>query len=1068
MTLDNDKARELFNAARNLPSAEREPFLDKECAEDDALRDEVETLLSHHITPTSFPTIEAVTQSPESYPPTEHRFQSGDRIGNFEIIETKGEGGFGTVYLAKQHEPVERDVALKVLHANRCTEKFIRRFEDEWQMLAEMNHPGIAHFYDAGFTQFNQPYFVMEYVDGDPITEYCDNKNLTISKRLKLFADVCKSVQHAHNKPVIHRDLTPNNILVTDDDEGNPRAKIIDFGISKSGDDSTEDVAGTLQYMSPEQATKGKRADAKSDIYTLGVVLYELLVGRPPLDAEMFQNVARQAQLKLVQEQDPPTPSTKLSGLHDASLADAIASARQEKIESLIVKLRRELDWIPRKALQKDPEQRYLTVSELGDDVTRYLNDETVVAAPNSAGYRAKKIFKRNKGKFIAAATILFVLVVGITFSLYFAFVAEQKVKELSVSLNLLRASAKLQSKTSSPGVVEDIDSQKVSSFEEAIKKCEDLFKENNSQLNSIFESVADLLIESGEYDDAILLLDRAVDHDDLSYLQALRARFKLGRTLRWAGKSQKAIEILELLWPLVQPYGTSNKEAVDIAYELTWSYIDVGDYENVIIPAKFAFEGKRNLHEDKNALPRVWAEIGFAQSLKFTEPKETIERLKNLITRFQDEQKFTNAQTQKAVNWVKKEYVNTSLVFGGYEDKVQELYSYSEEMERYYRITLGVKSKNFYTSTISRIFLEFATNAAVDGEIAINALINTEAVLKDASEFLGNDQDGVLAKVLLALICTNTNRKDEAQMYAEKVLNIYQSNSLVSREDVLELFVNRGFIGDGNSEPTKHRFTYEDLPQFKEPIRIVDLEKMRQVFNKAENDDDYSTMVDVFFLLHNALPVSDFISHFNTVKKTYNDMMQRASSATRQLGFQTRFELYNFNDAQEFEEGGAIAIGELSQRELKELGNISLEEYNEFFDNTGKWILKIEYIDRKSRRNDRVKLSDLVRDPEKYGSQDQFDALIRLSLIHQLDGDIKIARDRLCEAYTLSLIGGNQAQSQMFDRSSPIARRFLLLGQTIGTEESYDYYKVDCDNPSGYKIFVDDAELREEVESLY
>ena len=1074
MTLDNDKARELFNAARNLPSAEREPFLDKECGEDDALRVEVETLLDNCLTPTSFPTIEAVTQSPESYLPTEHRFQSGDRIGNFEIIKTLGEGGFGTVYLAKQHEPVERDVALKVLHANRCTEKFIRGFEEERQILAEMHHPGIAHFYDAGFTQFNQPYFVMEYVDGESITEYCNNNKLTIAQRLKLFAEVCKAVQHAHSKQVIHRDLTPNNILVSDDDGGSPRAQIIDFGISKSGHDAAEDVAGTLQYMSPEQATTEKRADAKSDIYTLGVVLYELLVGRPPLDAEMFKNVALHAQLKLVQEQDPPDASTKLSGLHDASLADSIASARQEKLESLIVKLRRELDWIPRKAMQKDPERRYETASEFAEDINKYLGGFPITAAPDSKSYRFRKTFRRNKGKFLSVATITIVLIAGLIFTLYFAIVAEQQredaVDEKKIAIkqrriaeeerdrtriivNLLAASAKLQSKVPLPGVVEDFDTQKFSSFEEVIEKCEDLFKENNSQLISGFESVADLLISSRKYDNAILLLNRVLDHHDSSDPQALKVRLKLGRTLRWAGKNEKAIEILEPLWTSMQPSGISSKDAVDTASELTWSYINVDDYEKIIIPAKFAFEGRRKLYEDENALPRVWAEIGFAQSIKFTEPKESIERLKNVITRLEDDLKVTNSQTQSALIWAKKEIVLTSLFLGPRHDNELEMRSYAEETERYYRTTYGVKNKEFYHSVVSRIFLDFSSKIEKINAGDQGWLEASEAVLKEASDFFGNDNYyGWQSNLLLVAVSMLTNRIDEAQMYAEKVLNNFPSSSLVSREDLREQFVNRGLIGDGNSEPKKQRFTFEDLPQFKEPIRIVDLEKIRQIVFKAKKDQDYSTVVDAFFLLHNALPVSGHIRNIYTVTEVYNNVMKDAGIAIRHLGFQARGQLYSFNDGLELDQNSnAIIIGELSQRELKELGSISLEEYNEGHDNTGSWILNIEYIDRKSRRNDKVKLSDLVRDPEKYGSQDQFDALIRLSLIHQLDGDLKAGRDRLCEAYTLSLLSGAKAQTQMFDRSSRIARRFLLLGQVIGQEENYKYYKVNCDDPSGY-----------------
>jgi len=428
VTLDHERVRELLVAASNLPPAERALFLDQEC-DNVFLREEVESLLRH--TPTSADTIEHVTIAPASGKVNDHKYEPGDCIGNYEIISELGAGGFGIVYLAKQNEPVSREVALKVLLSKRCTDAFIRGFDAERQTLANMSHPGIAHFYDAGITQYNQPFFVMEYISGQPITKYCDQNRLSIKQRLLLFLDVCKAVQHAHHKGVIHRDLTPNNILVSQGDDGMPRAQIIDFGISRKTNEEAVDVMGTLIYMSPEQATRNRWVDARSDIYTLGVVLYELLVGQPPFDLDLLKGVARQAQLKLIQEQAPPTPSSKLSGLLDYE-TEAIADARQIKMGPLHKLLRSELDWIPRKALEKDPDFRYSTVSSFGDDIVRYLKGLPLQAAPDSNSYRMKKIFKRHRGKFVAVTATLFLLLAGIVLVSYFALEAN---REKNISL---------------------------------------------------------------------------------------------------------------------------------------------------------------------------------------------------------------------------------------------------------------------------------------------------------------------------------------------------------------------------------------------------------------------------------------------------------------------------------------------------------------------------------------------------------------------------------------------------------------------------------------------------------
>ncbi|MBT6283461.1 MAG: serine/threonine protein kinase, partial [Phycisphaerae bacterium] len=316
MTLDNNKARELFNAARNLPSAEREPFLDKECGEDDALRVEVEALLKHH----DFTS--ANTEDSGDAGGFTVDYEPGDMIGKFKIIGVLGEGGMGIVYLAEQSKPVRRRVALKVIKAGMDTKQVIARFEAERQALAIMNHPGIAQVYEAGATEEGRPYFVLEFVKGMPITDACDEHKQNTEQRLELLAKVCDAVQHAHTKGIIHRDLKPSNILVSLGEDDILEPKIIDFGVAKATNQQLTDKTlvtqvgrfiGTPAYMSPEQADlKAIDIDTRTDIYALGVVTYEVLSGFPPFDPQILRDAGLEKMREIIRTQSPPKPSTQL------------------------------------------------------------------------------------------------------------------------------------------------------------------------------------------------------------------------------------------------------------------------------------------------------------------------------------------------------------------------------------------------------------------------------------------------------------------------------------------------------------------------------------------------------------------------------------------------------------------------------------------------------------------------------------------------------------------------------------------------------------------------------------
>jgi eukaryotic-like serine/threonine-protein kinase len=346
------------------------------------------------------------------------------QIGPYHIIELLGQGGMGAVYLAEQTQPFRRRVAVKVIKPGMDSEQVIARFETERQALALMNHPNVARVLDAGTTADGRPYFVMEHVAGIPITDYCDRHTLSTRERLDLFLSVCDAVQHAHQKGIIHRDLKPSNVLVTLQNDA-PTPKVIDFGIAKAVEQRLTDrtlftefgqLLGTPEYMSPEQAEMTTLdIDTRSDIYSLGVLLYELLVGALPFERKALRRAAALEVQRILSSEDPLTPSTRLSSLGEG--VAAVARNRRTDGAALRRQLRGDLDWITMKALEKDRTRRYGTASQLADDIERYLSSQPVVAGPPTARYRIQKFVRRNRGAVIAAAVVLVALVAGLAAS---------------------------------------------------------------------------------------------------------------------------------------------------------------------------------------------------------------------------------------------------------------------------------------------------------------------------------------------------------------------------------------------------------------------------------------------------------------------------------------------------------------------------------------------------------------------------------------------------------------------------------------------------------------------------
>ena len=419
----------IFEAALQKTAGEdRAAFLAEACGADKALHDRLAALIAAHENPDSFlvnPAKRAFGASDVDVTVLHELERDGKNVGPYKLLQQIGEGGMGVVFMAEQTEPVRRRVALKIIKPGMDSREVIARFEAERQALAMMDHPNIARVLDAGTTPQGRPFFVMELVNGLPITEFCDEHNLSTKQRLELFAAVCRGVQHAHQKAVIHRDLKPSNILVAEYDR-DAIPKVIDFGVAKATNQQLTEktlftqlgqVVGTLEYMSPEQAKRNQLdVDTRSDVYSLGIVLYELLTGETPIDKQRLHSAAFDEMLRIIREEDPPLPSRKLS---ESKEINAVAAKRKVDPGRLSALVRGDLDWIVLKSLQKDRSQRYSTAIELADDITRHLSDQPILAGPPRLVTRIRKFAKRNSWPLLVSATIVaVVLSAGVWFAI--------------------------------------------------------------------------------------------------------------------------------------------------------------------------------------------------------------------------------------------------------------------------------------------------------------------------------------------------------------------------------------------------------------------------------------------------------------------------------------------------------------------------------------------------------------------------------------------------------------------------------------------------------------------------
>ena len=433
MTKPLDSAKSIFmNAIEHRSPDQWGDYLEEACGDDGVLRERVEKLLRAHQSMDGIVTTDTNSDDFDAFP-----LKRGSQIGPYSLREQIAKGGMGVVYVAEQTEPVRRKVALKIIRSGLATKEVVARFEAERQALAMMDHPNIARVFDGGVADTGQPYIVMELVQGLPITEYCDQKRLGTHARLQLLVTVCQAVHHAHQKGIIHRDLKPTNVLVAEID-GKAVPKVIDFGVAKAVSDKLTQqtlytnfaqMIGTPLYMSPEQASMGViDIDTRSDVYSLGVLLYELLTSRTPFDSDTIKKASFDEMRRIIREDEPRRPSTLVSTLDGRALS-TVAQCRGIDARHLTSLLRGELDWLVMKSLEKDRGRRYGSAIALAEDVDRFLTNQPITARPPSTAYRFKKFAQRNKARLVPATVAAVVLLIGLSFAA-FAVVKERAEKE--------------------------------------------------------------------------------------------------------------------------------------------------------------------------------------------------------------------------------------------------------------------------------------------------------------------------------------------------------------------------------------------------------------------------------------------------------------------------------------------------------------------------------------------------------------------------------------------------------------------------------------------------------------
>ncbi len=593
----------IFAAAiEKTAPGEREKFLGEACQGDSEVRARVDALLQAHDNPDSFLERPDPDLLPTAMQPSITE-KPGSIIGPYKLLQQLGEGGMGVVYMAEQLRPVERRVALKIIKPGMDSKQVIARFEAERQALAMMDHPNIAKILDAGMTESGRPYFVMELVKGIPMMQYCDKQHLTPRERLELFIPVCQAVQHAHQKGVIHRDLKPSNVLIALYDD-KPVPKVIDFGVAKATSQKLTEktmfteygqIVGTLEYMSPEQANLNQLdIDTRSDIYSLGVLLYELLTGVTPFDSRRLRSVAFDDMMRIIREEEPPKPSTRLSTI---DTLPSVASNRRTEPKKLSALIHGELDWIVMRSLEKERGRRYGTASSLADDIQRFLTDEPVEACPPSTTYRLQKFACRNFVQVAVSATFALLVV---SFAVYATLNWQRQrylVRELAVTNQQL----------------EEQKQQAVTAQTEAEHTAE-MYRQTLEKHYDVLLEKAIMAAVSGD----LPTFQAAIDDASHAGASSVRLKALRGLAAMFAGQYDEAVGILE---KVVE----EHPESVTAWASLFWVYDTMGNLERLGQPLR-ALEGMTPADEFDVLL------MGHARM--WSDPLDTVEELSDVVER--------------------------------------------------------------------------------------------------------------------------------------------------------------------------------------------------------------------------------------------------------------------------------------------------------------------------------------------------------------------------------------------------------------------------------------------------
>ena len=767
---------DLFTAALACETAEaRQALLDQHCQTNPQLRQRLEELLSaYRQADQVLPELPVIDPNiTKAFADKSISALIGTMIAcKYKLLEEIGEGGMGTVFVAEQSDPVKRKVAVKLIKPGMDSKSVLARFEAERQALAMMDHPNIAKVLDAGLTDERRPYFVMEYIKGLPLTKYCDDAKLSIDARLHLFMQICQAVQHAHQKGIIHRDLKPGNILIALYD-GKPVPKIIDFGLAKALNQSLTDrtlhtghemVLGTPLYMSPEQAELNNLdIDTRSDIYSLGVILYELLTGVTPLEKQRFKEAAWAEVLRIIKEEEPTKPSTKLS--HSASLP-SVAAQRQMEPKRLSTLMRGDLDWIVMKALEKDRTRRYETANGFAADVQRYLANEPVSAGPPGASYRLRKFAVRNKGKVLAAGLVMLALLVGITGTTFGLARAEQRRREADERRQEAEQ-ARFEEAVQRRAAEKAVAAEKVALKQTALRLKQ--IEKGNDILFAIFEDldIGNEVKKSDEPVEAILakrlvkaaqqLDGEAVgDRAEVAWLQ-----MKLGSSLVSLGHGKEALPFLKKACETyTELLGRNHLETLAARNLLALGYMAVGQFDKAlpIFEEIYAIaKATKNIQQEKTLqfmgnLAECYLEAG--------QPDKAGPLLEETLLQEKQVYGEQGKETLSAMHNLSRFYFSAG--------KIRESLSLGEETLRLTRETLGAD----HPHTLS-VMSQVAICYQMTGELA-RSIALLEEVLRLTRNRMGNEHPQTLNAINnMAVAYQEAGRLTDTVKLLEQVLQV-------------------------------------------------------------------------------------------------------------------------------------------------------------------------------------------------------------------------------------------------------------------------------------------------------